>query len=91
MSDFIKPYLWEMSETPDIVEDIAVDANNSITYVGFCDTGTKLLTDAKFKIKRVTVSTAANKTTTVTEWAQSNVQYDKVWNDRALYNYSFKK
>lgn len=91
MDSFIKPYLYELNELPDIVEDIQVDANNSITYVGFVKPGTTNTNQAKFKIKRVTVTTAGLSTITVTEWAEGNVQYTKVWDNRAGYNYSFKK
>lgn len=89
-TSFIKPFMYEQNELPDIVEDISVDANTSITYVGFALNKTKTTDQATFKIKRITVVTAGNKTTTVTEWAQGSIKYDKVWDNRDIYNYSFK-
>lgn len=90
-TNFIKPYLFEMNELPDIVEDVDIDANTRVTYVGFAETGSNLLNNPTFKIKRVTVVIAGNITTTTTMWAEGNLLYNKSWDERANYNYSFKK
>jgi hypothetical protein len=80
-----------MNEVPDLVEDIDIDANNRITYVGFAETGSTLTSNPTFKIKRVAVAIVGNKTFTTTMWAEGNTKYNKIWDDRDAYNYSFKK
>lgn len=82
--------MFEQNELPDLVEDVNIDANNRVTYVGFAETGSTLTANPTFKIKRVTVAIAGNITLTTTMWAEGNLKYNKIWDDRAAYNYSFK-
>jgi hypothetical protein len=42
--------------------------------------------EAKWKILRITISANVH----TKEWAEGNEKFDKVWDDRASLNYSFK-
>ena len=76
--------LIDDNRPPDIVDESAAPAT---TYIGWVTPGTVDPSEAKFKIKRVTV--AASITTTM--WAEGNRNYDKIWNNRAALNYSYLK
>jgi hypothetical protein len=68
-----------------------VDAANdgSITYIGYYEKGTKATSEANFAIKKITVAVGASYTTTITTYASGNMHYDKIWDNRASYTYTF--
>lgn len=81
------PDYYKFVITPDLVDETGV---NGITYLGYWapgPTGVNQLAQARFQIRRVTVSG----TITTTEFASGNAEFNKVWNDRATYTYSLLK
>jgi hypothetical protein len=76
--------LIDENRAPDIVDESGAPA---VTYLGWVVPGTVDPSEAKFKIKRVSVAAGI----TTTHFADGNRNYDKVWNDRAALNYSYLK
>ena len=69
---------------PVVSEAMRVDSSAGVTvYVGTALAGTAT-SSAAWKISRVTSIGA----TATTEWADGNVLYDNVWDDRAALSYS---
>ena len=64
-------------------EPIVDMATPTVTYFGYAKLGVRQ-NDAKWKIVRKTI----NLTITITEYADGNMEYDNVWNDRTSLNYS---
>jgi hypothetical protein len=85
------PTYYQFLQTPDISEVVIVGAVTT-TYLGYWKTGPASidpLADANWQIKRVTENSVTAITTT--EYADGSQAFDKVWNDRAAYAYSFEK
>jgi hypothetical protein len=76
--------LIDDNRPPDIVDESAAPAT---TYIGWVSPGTVDPSEPKFKIKRITVAAGI----TITNWANGNRNYDKIWNDRAALPYSYIK
>jgi len=58
-------------------------ASGTVTYRGYAQLGTKT-SAAKWKITRTTITG----TVTLTEYADGDMKYDNIWNDRAGLTYS---
>lgn len=74
--------LIDENRPPDIVDESAAPA---VTYVGFCTPGTVDTSQARFKIKRITVNAGI----TVTTWANGTREYKNIWDNRAVLPYSY--
>lgn len=70
------------SAEPSLIEE---DEENGITYVGYAASDAATTAEAKFKIKKITVSGGI---TTIT-YPDGSRNFDKVWDDRATYTYNF--
>lgn len=62
---------------------IVHDAGSGVTYRGYANLGTAV-TEASWKISRTTVAAGV----TLTEYADGNMEYDNIWNNRASLTYS---
>jgi hypothetical protein len=81
------PAFYDFLQTPDYADETGV---SGITYLGYWSPGPiggNQTAQARFLIKRVTVTG----TITKTEYASGNREFDKVWDDRATYTYSLLK
>lgn len=74
--------LIDDARTPDIVDETGAPA---VTYLGWVKPGTVDTSEAKFKIKRITVDAGITKTM----WANGNRKYTNIWDQRGALNYSF--
>jgi hypothetical protein len=84
------PSYYQFIDTPDIADETLAGNTPSVTYLGYWQTGTlgaDPLAQANWKIKRVTIDNLITKT----EYAQGSQAFNKIWNDRTTYNYSFEK
>lgn len=64
-------------------ETIVDEANDTTTYVGYAKPGYADTSQANWKIKRIRISG----TETIIEFADSNADFDNVWDDRASLDY----
>jgi len=65
-------------------EQYAYNASNMVEYIGKATTGTAT-SSAKWQIQKLSYS---GSNVTKKEWANGNVNFDKVWDNRASYTYS---
>jgi hypothetical protein len=66
-----------------------------VTYLGFCEPGTALLTDYKWSILRITESskipgTDAVPVTTEFKWAQGSAAFNLQFSEHLTYDYKFQ-
>lgn len=90
MDNSFFPTYYKFIDTPDIADETLAGSTPSVTYLGYWGTGPdngNALAQANWKIKKVTIDTLITKT----EYAKGSQTFDKVWNDRTTYNYSFEK
>lgn len=71
----------------DIIEEVA---GGLITYLGLCEPGTILTSEAKWSIMKIVQSAAVLPIVTTFTWATGSCAYNLVWDNRAGYDYSFK-
>jgi hypothetical protein len=84
------PTYYQYTITPDIVDDTDTGSTPAVTYLGYWNggaSGANPRAEAKWQIRRVTVTGFE----TITEYANGSETFNKVWNDRADYNYSLLK
>ncbi|MDD5358571.1 MAG: hypothetical protein PHX80_05450 [Candidatus Nanoarchaeia archaeon] len=79
--------------TPDIVDESEVASTPGITYLGFWSPGpTPIGGDgrgqARWQIRRITVTAATGET--ITEYANGNDAFDKIWNNRKDGTYLYR-
>jgi hypothetical protein len=85
-----QPSYYQFLITPDAVDETQAGADPAITYLGFFKGGTyegDPLSQPLWQIRRV----IAENGITLTQYADGNELYNKVWDNRADYNYTFKK
>lgn len=63
-------------------DPLRVDVVDTIIYLGYADPGTAT-SSASWKIKRIDVTSGA-----ISTWADGNVLYDNVWDNRVSLSYS---
>lgn len=78
-----------IKNNPDIIEEKKISEAKTVVYLGFVDM--KAPVDKKFAIIKITEE-KVNETTTETtvEYANGDFFYNKDWNLRETYNYTFK-
>jgi hypothetical protein len=74
-------YMTDQGETPDIIDE----SIQGWTYLGWCLPGTTGTDEPRFKIKRIQASNGITKN----YWANGNRKYDKNWDARDSYQYTF--
>jgi len=80
------PTMKTLTET--LPAPIVDEASTTVSYFGWSSLGTKT-TDAKWKIARVTKASATTPYgVVITEYADGDMNYDNIWNNRASLNYS---
>lgn len=81
------PEYYKFIITPDYVDETGV---NGITYLGFWSPGPtsgNQTAQARFQLRKVTVTG----TITKTEYAEGSAEFNKIWDNRTTYNYSLLK
>lgn len=75
--------LYRQIYTTEQLKTLVDDAGGGVMYVGDTEPGT-LTSVAEWRIKRITeVGTDLS-----VEWADSDIEFDNVWDDRAILTYS---
>ena len=64
---------------------VSYDANQNIEYFGKANIGT-LTSDALWQIKKLSYD--SNQNITTVEWADGDIAFNNVWDDRASLSYS---
>jgi hypothetical protein len=71
--------------------DIVEELNPLVTYIGFCQQGTTGTNVPKWSILKITQSGTTVPIITKFEWAAGICSYNLIWDNRAVYEYSFRK
>lgn len=71
--------------------DIIEEVDGLTTYLGFCAPGTTDEAAASWSIMKITQSAAEYPIVTRTLLAEGFCNYNLIWNNRALYTYTYKK
>lgn len=81
-----------IKNNPDIIEEKKISESKTVVYLGFVDM--KSPVDKKFAIIKITEEKVIARTETTTEttveYANGDFFYNKDWNLRETYNYTFK-
>lgn len=76
----------QLRASADIIEEV----DGLTTYIGICEPGTLLTSEAKWSICRIVNSGANYPILNTFTWADGICFYNKVWDNRAAYAYQFK-
>jgi len=71
--------------------DIIEEVDPLHVYFGFCKPGTAGTNEAAWSIMYIDISAQVPPAVTTFKWANGLCAYNLVWDDRATYNYYFKK
>jgi hypothetical protein len=71
--------------------DVIYEKDANTTYLGFCDTGTLLESEAKWSIMRIVTTADVAPAFTRFTWANGQCNYNLVFDDCETYDYYFKK
>ena len=71
--------------------DIIEEVDGLTTYLGICEPGTTLTSEAKWSICRIVNSGPNYPILNYFTWADGVCCFNKVWDNRAGYAYQFKK
>lgn len=71
--------------------DIIEEATDNVTYLGFCDANTPATSSPKWSILKIEQSGIVKPILTTFKWATGLCSYNLVWDNRADYEYTFKK
>lgn len=82
-----KNQIANLKASADLIEEVS----DLVTYLGFCASGTTGTDQPTWSVLKITQSGTVQPILTSFLWADGKCSYNKVWNDRAGYTYTYKK